>query len=113
MATNPQAAAAAASARAGQSVAVRYVDRPECVETFADCVHNLFFDGQTLRIEFGVTHLDEVKQDTPLTARRYPACRLVLSPSGALELIERIRQVAAALAQSGAIRAPAKAAGSE
>jgi hypothetical protein len=28
-------------------------------ETFADSINGLVFDGQTLRIEFGVTRLDE------------------------------------------------------
>jgi len=46
------------------------------VETFADSVTGLMFDDQTLRIEFGVTRFDDVKPNAPITARRYPACRL-------------------------------------
>jgi hypothetical protein len=50
-----------------------------------------------LRLEFGITRLDEIKQNTPVTGRRYPSCRLVLSPAAAMELIKRTQQIAAAL----------------
>ena len=33
-------------------------------ETFADSITGLIFDGQTLRIEFGVTRFDDVKPNT-------------------------------------------------
>src|ERR1700751_2484156 len=64
--------------------AIRYFDRPDMVENFADSVTGLIFDGQTLRIEFSVTRLDEVKPHAPITGRRYPTCRLVLSPIAAV-----------------------------
>jgi hypothetical protein len=82
----------------------RYVDRPELVETFADSIHSLVFDGQSLRIEFGVTRLDEVKQNVAATGRRYPACRLVLTPAAAIELINRMQQVGSALAKAGVVK---------
>ena len=73
------------------------------VETFADSVTGLIFDGQTLRIEFGVTRFDDVKPNTPITGRRYPACRLVLPPVAAVDLINR-QQIAAALTQAGVVK---------
>jgi hypothetical protein len=81
------------------SGALRYVDRPECTETFADCILSSLFDGQTLRLEFGTTRLDEIKQNIPVTGRRYPACRLVLSPAAAMDLIQR-QQIATALTKA-------------
>jgi hypothetical protein len=87
-----------------QSASLRYVDQPECAETFADSINGVFFDGQTLRIEFGVTRMDEVKPNTPLTGRRYPAVRLVLPPSAAIELINRMQQTAAAMTQAGVLK---------
>ena len=65
--------------RERQPATIRYVDRPDISETFADSVSGLIFDGQSLRIEFAVTRLDEVKPNMPITGRRYPACRLVLA----------------------------------
>ena len=80
-------------------------DRADMAETFADSITGLIFDGQTLRVEFGVTRFDEVRPNTQITGRRYPACRLVLSPAAAVELINRMQQVAAALAQAGVVKA--------
>ncbi len=88
-----------------QSVTIGYVDRADVAETFADSVTSLIFDGQTLRIEFGVTRLDEVKAGTAITGRRYPACRLVLAPAAAVDLINRMQQIATALTQAGVVRA--------
>jgi len=82
-----------------QGLTIRVVDRPECQEIFADSVTGLYFDGQTLRMELSVTRLDDVKQNTAITGRRYPACRLVLSPAAAVELINRAQQIGAALKQ--------------
>jgi hypothetical protein len=84
-----------------QAATLRYLDRPDIGETFVDCVTGLVFDGHMLRLELGVTRLDEVKPNAPITGRRYPVCRLVLPPSAAVDLINRMQQVAAALVQSG------------
>jgi hypothetical protein len=84
-----------------QAATIRYIDRPDVVETFADAVSGLVFDGQSLRIEFAVTRLDEVKPNSPITGRRYPTCRLVLPPAAAVDLINRMQQIGAALTQAG------------
>ena len=97
------AATAAAPAERPQAT-VRYFDRADMEETFADSINGLIFDGQTLRIEFGVTRFDDVKPSTPITGRRYPACRLVLPPAAAVDLINRMQQIAAALTQAGVVR---------
>jgi hypothetical protein len=86
---------------ATQSPELQYIDRPECQETFADSVNSMIFDGQTLRVEFGVSRVNEVRPNTPITGRRYPACRLVLPPAAAIELINRMQQVASALTRAG------------
>lgn len=88
-----------------QRVTYRYIDRPECTETFADSIVGVTFDGQSLRLEFGISRLDERKADAPLTARRYPACRLVLPPAAAIDLINKMQQIATALTQAGLVKA--------
>ena len=112
MAKEPEnTSAAPGGAAAGQTAAIRYVDRPECTETFADSVNHVYFDGQSLRIEFGITRLDEIKPNTPVSGRRFPAQRMVLTPGAAIELINRMQQVGQALAQAGVLKTnPAKAA---
>ena len=89
---------------AAQTATIRYVDRPEMAEIFADSVNHVYFDGQSLRLEFGITRLDDVKPNTPVTGRRYPAQRMVLTPIAAVELINRMQQVGAALQQAGVLK---------
>jgi hypothetical protein len=103
----PGGAPAATGPGERQPATIRYLDRADMVETFADSVSGLIFDGQTLRIEFGVTRFDEVKANSPITGRRYPACRLVLPPAAAVDLINRMQQIAAALTQAGVVKAAA------
>jgi hypothetical protein len=99
------ARSAAATATPQRTAAtIRYIDRPDVTETFADAVSGLVFDGQTLRIEFAVTRLDEVKPNSPITGRRYPTCRLALPPAAAVELINRMQQIGVALGQAGLAR---------
>ena len=100
----PTATAPAAATAQAQTATFRYVDRPDIPETFADSINALFFDGQMLRIEFGVNRFDEMKPNAPLTGRRLPACRLVLPATAAVELINRMQQIATALAQSGLVK---------
>jgi hypothetical protein len=92
-------------AAAAQTAALRYIDRPDMAETFADSINHVYFDGQSLRLEFGITRLDDVKPNAPVTGRRYPAQRMVLTPVAAVELINRMQQVGAALAQAGVLKA--------
>jgi hypothetical protein len=83
---------------------VRYMDRPDCLETFVDSITGMTFDGQTLRLEFCVTRMDDVKPNTPASSRRYPVCRLVLPPVTAVDLINRMQQVGAALTKAGIVK---------
>ena len=59
----PAAAGSSASPRERQAATIRYLDRPDVAETFANSITGLVFDGQTLRIEFSVTRVDEVKPE--------------------------------------------------
>ena len=95
-----------------QNPTFRQVDRPDCAETFADTITGIFFDGQTLRLEFSVSRMDEAKPGAPLTGRRTPACRLVLPPMAALDLVQKMQQVGSALAKAGYSRPSVPAANS-
>jgi hypothetical protein len=101
MATEKTSPGAPAPHRERQPANIRLVDRPDLAETFADSVSGLVFDGQTLRIDFAVTRLDEIKPNAPITGRRYAACRLVLPPAAAADLINRMQQIGEALTQAG------------
>ena len=95
----------AAEQAPSKSLTLKYFDRPEVSETFADVIHSVQLDGQVLRIELCVTRLDHpVKPKEPATARCYPVSRLVLSASAAVDLINRMQQIGAALVQSGVLK---------
>ena len=100
----PSAEESKASSPSEQRVIIRYLDRPDMAETFADSLTGVRFDGQTLRIEFGVTRMDSVQANAPTTGRRYPACRLVLPPTAAVDLINRMLQIAEALREAGVVK---------
>ncbi len=86
-------------------VQLRQVDMPELKETFADSINSTFFDGQSLRINFGVTRFDQSSAAVATSATRYPACRLVLTPGAAIDLMNQMQQLLTKLIQSGVLKA--------
>jgi hypothetical protein len=99
--TATQTGTQSAPPRPTQQLAIKYVDLPELAETFADSVNSVSFDGQTLRVEFGITRFDQASDQRPTSGRRYPASRIVLTRSAAIEMINRLQQVATAITQAG------------
>jgi hypothetical protein len=115
MAKSPtkSAAAAAPSApepatAAGQAVSgrpdFRYEDRSDLLETFADNVQRMTFDGRTLRIEFCVNRAGEVVGGQQQTGRTMPVCRMVLDLDGAIDLFNKINNLQSVLERQGVIR---------
>src|SRR3954454_12055194 len=88
-------------------VQFEYIDRPEVTETFADFVHRIQFDGQTLRLELCVSRLEDQRPPAPPTGKRYPACRLVLSTSAAVDLMNKMQQITAGLIKAGVLKVDA------
>ena len=83
---------------------IHYIDRPEVSETFADSIHGLSFDGQTMRIEFCSVRIDPFNPSEAPTGRQYPVCRMVLTPNAGIELFNRLQQIIKALEKSGAVQ---------
>ncbi len=82
----------------------KFVDIPELRETFADSVETAFGDAATLRITFAVNRWDEPKPPKPLTGRRCPVCRLVLTHETAVELYNRLHQMITMLEKKGLVK---------
>jgi hypothetical protein len=82
---------------------IRYVDLPELPETFADSIHTVVWDGQTLRVELCVTRFPDQTPTATKEALRYPACRLVMTSALAVDLFNRLQQTMNALAQAGVV----------
>jgi hypothetical protein len=84
---------------------LQYQDIPELKETFADSIWKWGFDGNTLRIEFTVARMDRPSDGSgrPI-GRSLPVCRLVLTANGAIELLNRCRQLTLALEKAGLVK---------
>jgi hypothetical protein len=94
-------------AEAPKPIQYRYVDRPEVTEVFADFVHRIQFDGQTLRFEFCVSRVEEQQPSAAASGTRYPVCRLVLSTAAAVDLMNKMQQITANLVKAGVLKAEA------
>lgn len=103
-ATNKDGKAAASQAERR----IIFADRDDAPEAFADSIQTVFFDGQTLRIDFCTTRPVEAGQDKGITLRRTPSCRMVLTASAASDLINNLQRVAAALAEAAKQRQAAQ-----
>jgi hypothetical protein len=87
---------------------IRYIDLPDVSETFVDSFGTMTFDGQTARIELCVTRMDvPTNPNNPPkkpTAKKYPACRLVLTPDALLDLSNNLQNIINALMKEGVIK---------
>jgi len=86
-----------------ETPALTYEDRPELLETFADNVQRMTFDGRTLRIEFCVARREDVT-DKSTGGKSLPVVRLILDLEGAVDLFNKINSLQAALENAGVIR---------
>jgi hypothetical protein len=84
--------------------ALAYDDRPDLLETFADNVQKMTFDGRTLRIEFCVARREDPVGDKPRGGKSIPVVRLILDLDGAVDLFNKINNLQAALENAGVIR---------
>ena len=83
---------------------IRYVNLPELSETFADSTNLILFDGQSVRIEFCVTRMDEPKPPKQPTAKKYPVCRLILTPEAGLKLSDAMKNIINAMQNDGSLK---------
>lgn len=73
------------------------------METFADSLGVLMFDGQVGRIEFCVTRLDPQSNPQSPSAQRYPICRMVLTPEAFLDLYNQLQKLITAMERDGLV----------
>jgi len=83
---------------------VRYVDLPDVLETFVDSVKSVAFDGDSARLELCVTRMDPLKANDNPTARRYPVCRLAMTPEAFLSLANQFQTIVKTLEETGVIQ---------
>jgi hypothetical protein len=80
---------------------LKYVDRPEIFETFADSCARMTLEGFNGKLEFVVNRMDDPKPSAPPTGRALTALRLVLPVPGILDLHAKLTQLIGALQAQG------------
>ena len=78
---------------------LRYQDRPDVNEIFADSIRSCIFDGQVVRIEFTVARFDDPGALGVLEGRQVPVARMVLSRTAVADLFNRLGQLNNAVKQ--------------
>jgi hypothetical protein len=81
----------------------RYVDSAHPAETFADSLHTMVWEGNTLRIEFCVTRFPDAALKGEKQPEQHPVCRLVLTAPVAAALFNRLQETMNALAKAGTV----------
>jgi|SRR5579871_1170795 len=85
----------------------RYPINPhhEVKETYVDRIGSMLFDGSSLRMVFLVARMNEpLVPNGPPTGERHVVSRLVLSMSGAIDLINQVNKLAGQLTQAGVLK---------
>jgi hypothetical protein len=80
------------------------VDRPEVAETFVDSLALSTFDGAAARLTFCVLRMQEPQPGKAAEFKRYPVCRMVLTPDATVELFNRLNQMMGALQKLGLVK---------
>ena len=78
---------------------LRYQDRVDVSETFADSIRSCIFDCQVVRIEFTVARFDDPGALGVLEGRQVPVSRMVLSRAAVADLFNRLGQLNNAIKQ--------------
>jgi len=96
------AKSAAGNVKTVRSPKLRYQERVDIGETFADSIRTCIFDGQVVRIEFTVARFDDASLMGIGEGRQVPVCRLVLTRNAVADLANRIGQLGEQLRAAGA-----------
>ncbi len=83
---------------------IEYTDRLDVTETFANSMGKCFFTEGLANIELCVTRLDKPDPPNPPTGKRYPACRLVLTPQAVIQLFQGLNGIMGAMEKEGIIK---------
>ena len=87
---------------------IEYTDRLDITETFVNSMGKCFFSEGVANIELCVTRLDKPEPPKPPTGKKYPACRLVLTPQAVIQLFQSLNAIMGAMEKEGIIKANPK-----
>jgi hypothetical protein len=70
----------------GQQVKMKYVERSEICETFADSCYRVGVEGFNVKMEFVVNRMDDALQGVVPTGKSTTSARIVLTVPGMLDM---------------------------
>ena len=82
---------------------VTYIDIPDVFETFVDSVNTFTLEGQITRMELCVTRIGEINPPKEPSPKRYPACRLILTPEAVVDIHNRLKGMISIMEKTGVI----------
>ena len=83
---------------------VQYIDRFDVSETFVNSLGNWIFSDGVANIELCVTRLNKPEPPNPPSGKKYPVCRLVLTPQLVIELFQSLNSILGAMKDKGLIK---------
>lgn len=83
---------------------IRYIDRPELAETFVDSIGMVNMNNGIGSIELCVTRFDKLEPPKPVTAKKYPVARIVITPQALIELHQNLAKFMAVMEKEGIIK---------
>ena len=83
---------------------IQYEERLDVTETFANSMDKCIFSEGVANIELCVTRLDKPEPPNPPTGKKYPACRLVLTPQAVIQLFQGLTGIMRAMENEGIIK---------
>ena len=83
---------------------IEYIDRPDVTETYANSMGKCFFTEGIANIELCVTRLDKPDPTNPPAGKRYPVCRLALTPQAVIQLFQGLNGIMGAMEKEGIIK---------
>ncbi len=87
-----------------QTVQSKLAELPEVAETFGDSIRAVWFDGSTWRIQVDVIRLDDAAGGAAPSTTQYPSCRLVLSATAGVALLDKLNLLAKELEANGTLK---------
>jgi len=82
---------------------IRYIERTDIHETFVDALGLTTFDGHSMRVELCILRYDQPNPPKPMTARKYTAARLALTPEVTVELFNQLQGMINVMKQQGMV----------
>ncbi len=84
---------------------IEYTDRLDITETFINSMGKCSFTEGIATLELCITRIERPDPSQPPTGKKYPACRLALTPQAVIQLFQSLNAIMGAMEKEGIIKA--------